>query len=91
MNADGSAQTRLTHTTGLSDAISGGSGSDKITGGAGNDRLNGGRGRDSIAGNAGNDTILARDGFSDRVLGGPGVDRAQVDARDRVFDVERRF
>jgi hypothetical protein len=39
----------------------------------GNDRLKGGRGRD---------TFYSRDAYRDVLLGGPGRDRARVDARD---------
>jgi hypothetical protein len=43
----------------------------------------------SLGGGEGDDTLLARDGLRDRVDGGAGRDRAQVDRKgDRVLNVE---
>src|SRR5207244_4527869 len=63
------------------DVVFGRGGEDVIVGGVGNDALHGGGGSDEIWGDGGNDRIYARDGRSDRVLGGPGRDRAWVDPR----------
>lgn len=71
------------------DRLDGGPGRDVLRGGPGADRLVGGRGRDVMFGGAGNDLLLARDGFADRLRGGGGRDTARVDARDRLFSIER--
>ncbi len=81
------------------DTMSGGSGSDRLLGQGGNDRLrgatgadtlDGGSGNDSLAGGDGRDNLLARDGSSDGLNGGPGSDRARFDGGlDRVRSVER--
>jgi Ca2+-binding RTX toxin-like protein len=74
---------------GGNDALSGRRGNDVLIGGPGNDRLTGGGGADSLRGGGGADTFLARDGVRDVVNGGAGIDRALVDASDRVRLVER--
>jgi Ca2+-binding RTX toxin-like protein len=74
---------------GGNDALSGLGGNDVLLGGHGSDRLTGGAGRDSLRGGAGADTLRARDGARDVVNGGPGRDRARLDAVDRARLVER--
>jgi Tol biopolymer transport system component len=71
------------------DWIRGDGGDDVVYGGDGADVLVGGPGADWLFGAAGDDRIYARDGVVDLVDGGPGVDRAVVDAADRVSGVER--
>lgn len=70
------------------DCLDGGRGRDRMAGGAGNDRLEDAAGRDRFSGGAGDDLIRARDKrgrrVRDRVVCGPGADRAIVDRRDRV-------
>ncbi len=56
-------------------------GDDVLSGGPGNDYLLPGTGRDRVLGDAGNDFVGARDGRADRIVGGPGADRARVDRR----------
>lgn len=75
---------------GGSDRAFGGAGADVLFGHEGRDVLTGGRGGDSLDGSAGNDTLRARDGVRDRVRGGAGRDRAQLDrGLDRVRGIER--
>jgi dipeptidyl aminopeptidase/acylaminoacyl peptidase len=71
------------------DRIRADGGDDVVYGGDGADVLVGGPGADWLFGAAGDDRIYARDGVADLVDGGPGVDRAVVDAADRVSGVER--
>jgi hypothetical protein len=71
------------------DQLNGGGGTDVLYGGPGNDKLQGDTGGDLVYGGEGNDTIWAWDGFSDRLNGGPGVDRAWKDKLDSVKLVER--
>jgi TolB protein len=71
------------------DRIRADGGDDVVYGGDGADVLVGGLGADWLFGAAGDDRIYARDGVADLVDGGPGVDRAVVDAADRVSGVER--
>ena len=73
------------------DILVGGLGSDTLLGAAGSDRLAGGAGRDVLKGGAGRDTFLARDRRRDRVLGGPGRDRARVDRMDIRRSIEVLF
>ncbi len=73
------------------DRIRGAAGNDVVRGGPGNDRLFGGPGRDVLLGEQGNDNLTARDGERDTVNGGPGFDRAWVDASDVVRGVERIY
>jgi Divergent InlB B-repeat domain/RTX calcium-binding nonapeptide repeat (4 copies) len=71
------------------DLLLGGAGADVLLGGAGLDRLLGGAGKDVLKGGAGADRFFARDQLADRVEGGPGRDRAQVDVRkDRRTGIE---
>jgi Ca2+-binding RTX toxin-like protein len=71
------------------DTIRAGGGDDVVYAGDGADVLVGGLGADWLFGAAGDDRIYARDGVADLVDGGPGVDRAVIDASDRVSGVER--
>ena len=84
------------------DRLFGGDGADNLEGGNSNDELDGGPGVDLFEGDdigdpdcllkpsmgcpSGTDTILARDGLSEYVGCGPGVDLAVVDVIDRVDD-----
>jgi hypothetical protein len=70
------------------DTLTGGDTPDTLLGGPGNDTLNGGGGRDALDGGLGNDTLLARDGATDVVHGGGGLDSAVVDFQDGVDGVE---
>jgi hypothetical protein len=78
------------------DVIDGGRGNDRLYGGNGNDRITGGVGWDRMYGENGNDYIFAGDiskrdkRYREIVSGGRGKDRAQVDPRDRVIQVESR-
>jgi Ca2+-binding RTX toxin-like protein len=69
--------------------LHGGNGRDRLIGGAGHDNLTGGRGKDLMRGGKGRDLIRAIDGTRDRVICGPGVDRAKVDGIDIVKGCER--
>jgi hypothetical protein len=57
-------------------------GNDRLCGLGGNDTLKGLAGNDRLVGGRGRDTFYSRDRFRDVLLGGPGRDRARVDARD---------
>jgi len=62
---------------------------DLLQGNGGNDTLTGGAGRDTFQGGANDDLLQARFNDADVVNGGPGIDRAQVDAdKDDVSEVE---
>lgn len=83
---------------GGNDRIAGGWQKDRIFGGPGRDRLRGGphadhlvgeAGADDVAGESGDDLLLARDAARDVVSGGPGFDRAALDAVDRRGGIER--
>lgn len=74
------------------DRLYGGRGHDSLLGGAGDDYLRGGPGKDFLTGGNGADRLAAKDGFSDRVAGGPETDRARVDgALDVLIDVEKLY
>jgi len=75
---------------GGADVLVGRGGDDILVGGPGNDYLVPGAGRDRALGDAGNDFVGARDGQADRILGGPGTDRARVDRRLDVTQSLRR-
>ena len=62
----------------------GGSGDDRVVGDEGADTLTGGAGRDVLNGGEGDDLLSARDGVRDVVKGGPGKDRARIDAKRDV-------
>jgi uncharacterized repeat protein (TIGR01451 family) len=83
-----SARETLTGTR-AGDRIRGLGGNDRLLGGAGHDCLNGGSGVDRFDGGLGNDRVEARDGRSERVVCGPGRDRAIVDPADSVSGCER--
>lgn len=70
------------------DQLFGDDGNDVLYGGSGNDTLTGGLGNDTLYGDAGNDTFYARDSAADRLFGGAGTDRAQVDAIDLRSEIE---
>jgi hypothetical protein len=74
---------------GGADNLSGGRGNDRLDGAGGADRLHGGPGRDRLSGGTGRDTLRARDGRRDRILCGPGRDRAVLDARDAIADARK--
>lgn len=75
---------------GAKDSVHGEEGNDIVIGGDGDDTILGGSGTDWLFGSAGDDVINARDGEPDIVNGGPGRDRARVDAAlDRILSVER--
>jgi Ca2+-binding RTX toxin-like protein len=75
------------------DKLNGGKGKDRLNGGVGNDlllggndadRLNGGKGKDVLNSGRGNDRVYAFDGKADVVRCGGGIDRVEVDAKDKV-------
>ncbi len=92
-----SSSGRTIRGTSRSDTLSGGEGNDRIYGEGGNDRLFGrggndmidtGAGDDIVDAGPGDDTVAAADGRRDRVLCGPGRDRAVVDQADQVSQCE---
>ena len=72
------------------DVLRGGGGNDTLVGGPGNDTLVGGNGLDLMVGGPGNDSFFAAGDRADRLNGGPGRDRAVVDAHDRLVSIEVR-
>jgi Ca2+-binding RTX toxin-like protein len=71
------------------DLIDAGRSNDFVNGGKGADEIFGGPGRDNLLGTSGPDAFSARDGDIDRLNGGPGRDRAEVDsALDRLKRIE---
>jgi Ca2+-binding RTX toxin-like protein len=72
------------------DLAYGGDGNDRLFGKRNGDDLRGNRGRDRLVGGRGNDGCLsATDGQpGDRVVGGPGHDRADRDPGDHLVSVE---
>ncbi len=70
------------------DELRGEDGSDKLRGDDGADYLVGGGRKDVLNGGYGTDTLMAKDGVSDDVLGGPDADEAKVDNSDVVSGVE---
>jgi Ca2+-binding RTX toxin-like protein len=68
----------------------GGGGIDKLEGAEGPDTLDGGSEPDTLVGLGGADTILARDGFSDVIGCGLGIDTAQLDSSDIQGGCENR-
>jgi hypothetical protein len=84
------------------DALYGSSGNDTVEGGAGQDYLEGDGGDDVLTGgpdtdafygespldyDSGRDQIFARDGLSERVACGPGIDSAQADLTDVLLNI----
>ncbi len=74
---------------GDADRLFGRAGNDRLTGDARGDVLTGGSGEDRLQGDQGPDRLRARDGRQDSVNGGAGSDRARVDGKDRVRNVEQ--
>lgn len=70
------------------DEVRGNRGADEVRGGGGPDEVYGGLAEDYLYGRFGEDTLFAKDGARDFVFCGPGRDRAEVDARDRVQGCE---
>jgi Ca2+-binding RTX toxin-like protein len=66
-------------------------GNDVLCGLGGNDTLKGLAGNDRLVGGKGRDTFYARDHFRDVVSGGPGRDRARVNASDVRHSIEVIF
>ena len=66
-------------------------GNDALCGLGGSDTLKGLAGKDRLVGGKGNDTFIARDAFRDVLLGGPGHDRARVNASDVRHSIEVIF
>ena len=66
------------------DKLSGLAGDDRLDGGEGADTIDGGAGSDSLDGGRGDDSLLARDGISDRVSCGEGIDRVVADDSDVI-------
>lgn len=66
-------------------------GNDALCGLGGNDVLKGLAGNDRLVGGGGRDTFYSRDAFRDVDKGGPGRDRARVDARDVRRSIEVIF
>jgi Ca2+-binding RTX toxin-like protein len=66
-------------------------GNDALCGLGGNDTLKGLAGRDRLVGGTGRDTFYSRDAFRDVDIGGPGRDRARIDARDVRRSIELIF
>jgi hypothetical protein len=73
------------------DRLFGGTGADRLRGGPHADHIRGEEGADDIGGEGGDDLLLSRDRVRDRVFGGPGFDRATLDAVDRRGGIERRL
>ena len=65
---------------GGADTLRGLAGRDELVGHGGSDVLDGGRGQDAVWGGPWSDRLLVRDGTSDAVICGPGVDRVDIDA-----------
>jgi RTX calcium-binding nonapeptide repeat (4 copies) len=74
---------------GGNDSLRGLGGNDRLVGGTGNDTLRGHGGRDKFLGGGGRDTIYARDSTREVVNGGPGFDRAEVNASDVRRSIEK--
>lgn len=72
---------------GGNDWINGRGGNDIVFAGSGDDVVIGAGGLDSLYGNSGKDLLKAKDGLKDLVDGGPNIDRATRDKKDRVRGV----
>jgi Ca2+-binding RTX toxin-like protein len=66
------------------DVLIGGNGNDILWGDSGGDYLKGGPGVDRFFGGYGNDLIDSRDGITEHVYCGEGIDRVEADLRDIV-------
>lgn len=78
----------IVYAGGGADRVEGGAGHDRIYGslgadilvaGSGNDVVYASMGADRVLAGPGNDVVFARDALLDRIAGGPGRDRAEVD------------
>jgi RTX calcium-binding nonapeptide repeat (4 copies) len=74
-----------------SNTLVGTRGNDALCGLGGSDTLKGLAGKDRLVGGTGNDTFIARDAFRDVLSGGPGHDRAHVNASDVRHSIEVIF
>ena len=70
------------------DRLDGQAGNDYLWGGANDDVLIGGAGADQLFGSDGNDTLFSRDNEPDKLDGGNGFDKAQVDSKDMRARIE---
>jgi RTX calcium-binding nonapeptide repeat (4 copies) len=77
--------------TGGNNTMVGTRGNDALCALGGNDTLKGLAGKDRLVGGKGNDTFIARDAFRDVLSGGPGHDRAHVNASDVRHSIEVIF
>jgi hypothetical protein len=77
--------------TGANNVLVGTRGNDRLCGLGGNDTLKGLAGNDRLVGGRGRDTFYSRDAYRDVVLGGPGRDRARVNASDVRRSIEVIF
>jgi hypothetical protein len=68
------------------EGLIGSAANDTLTGGAGDETIEGLGGSDALSGLAGDDRLRANDGERDRILCGPGEDRASIDLQDRSGD-----
>jgi Ca2+-binding RTX toxin-like protein len=57
-------------------------------GGDGNDVLVGGKKGDLLDGGAHDDHLFAKDGVIERIVGGSGIDKAQLDLNDQPEGIE---
>lgn len=69
----------------------GGSGNDTVFGSNFDDLIYGDEGNDLLIGAGGHDMFYGGDGAYDRIIGGGGIDTAQVDQNDGVWGVEYVF
>ena len=67
--------------------LKGNGGNDTIYGGDGNDTIDRGSGHDLLFGQSADDELFGKDGRSDTLDGGPGVDIATRDNGPAIFDV----
>jgi Ca2+-binding RTX toxin-like protein len=76
---------------GVQDTFTGNASPNLLDGGAGEDYVDGGGGVDTLAGGGGADVVRSRDGNSDHVNCGRGLDFAILDKRDRPGPSCERF
>jgi len=78
----------ITHLgTDAADSLVGTEWADVMVGQAGDDVIHGQGGRDGLAGNAGDDLLIAADNDFQRIDGGSGQDRFQLDWSDGLLDL----